>query len=253
METNPFFISDIDGTIYRNRSITTDELLFLKKIQQKYELVFATGRNYYMFKNVVDKYNLKYNYCILNNGALIFDQDNILLLNLNFKTEKIIDYILELLSNIEGNASITFSYLMDNYYYENLSKKDLDKIIYIPESVNSISLELSSVEDNLVLTKIFNQNVENESLTCSINGRFIDVSPKESRKDKSIVFLANLKNKDIKSSIIVGDDLNDLEMLELSNFSYCLASGNPFLHKMGHTTIESLNCIDYHRLGRTYE
>ncbi|PQC30593.1 HAD family hydrolase [Enterococcus mundtii] len=69
-----FFISDIDGTIYREKKVTEEELFFLNSVSKRYPIVLATGRNYAMFHRFIQEYSFEYEYCILNNGALVMDK-----------------------------------------------------------------------------------------------------------------------------------------------------------------------------------
>lgn len=92
-----FFISDIDGTIYREKKVTEEELFFLSSVSKKYPIVLATGRNYAMFHRFIQEYSFEYEYCILNNGALVMDKNGSILVSLNMKTNMILPLVQEML------------------------------------------------------------------------------------------------------------------------------------------------------------
>ncbi|PTO39189.1 hypothetical protein C6P52_06110, partial [Enterococcus mundtii] len=139
-----FFISDIDGTIYREKKVTEEELLFLNSVSKRHPIVLATGRNYAMFHRFIQEYNVEYEYCILNNGALVMNKHGSILLSLTMKTNMILPIVQEILLKNKTIVNITFSYLQQNIFLEGIhSNNFLKRVSNIPLITNSVTLEIN--------------------------------------------------------------------------------------------------------------
>lgn len=247
------FISDIDGTIYRDKTVSKEELEFLNLLNPEYHLVLATGRNYVMFQKFIEEYPIEYEFCVLNNGALVLDKCNRVILNLNLKTADVLPIIGEMLEKIEVDVNITFSYLFKNDFMIGINKGNYEKKFSRLSSdlVNSISLEINDYEEILENIDKMKNKIQNMGLTTHQNKQFIDVSPKESGKANSLICLAKILKSDIDQAIIVGDELNDIEMLMLTSKSYCMISGNKKLIDVTNYQIQSLEEIE--TIGKNHE
>lgn len=75
MNLGKILISDYDQTFYTSDEDIEINKLLVKEFRNKGNiLVFATGRSYDDFKEVVNKYNLEYDYAIINHGATILNE-----------------------------------------------------------------------------------------------------------------------------------------------------------------------------------
>ena len=79
-------ISDYDQTFYLNDEDIEKNKAAVDKFRNEGNIfVIATGRSYFDFHNKVKKYNLKYDYVIINHGATILDKDDNVLANFSIK------------------------------------------------------------------------------------------------------------------------------------------------------------------------
>lgn len=69
-------ISDYDGTFYQNDIDTKKNIDKVNEFRTLDNLfVLATGRSYVDLKQKIDKYEIPYDYLILNHGALLLSKD----------------------------------------------------------------------------------------------------------------------------------------------------------------------------------
>ena len=75
-----FLVSDYDGTLKSDIYNLKINISAINEFRKKgNHFAIATGRNYESIKNEINKYNIKYDYLITNDGAITFDRfDNIL-------------------------------------------------------------------------------------------------------------------------------------------------------------------------------
>ena len=68
--------SDYDGTIYINEQDMGKTVKAIEKFRSfGGKFVIVTGRSKMSVRNVIERYNIPYDYYISNNGAVIFNQD----------------------------------------------------------------------------------------------------------------------------------------------------------------------------------
>ena len=239
-----FFISDIDGTIYREKKVTEEELFFLNSVSKRYPIVLATGRNYAMFHRFIQEYSFEYEYCILNNVALVMDKNGSILVSLNMKTNMILPLVQEMLEKKEIIINMTFSHLQQNIFLEGIhSNNFLKRVSNIPLITNSVTLEINGYKELFNELDIFTKAIERTGFQVNRNKKYIDISPLGSGKASAIICLGNLVKIDVSNSIIVGDELNDKEMLMLTEKSYCMVNGNSELFTVANNIIRSLTEI----------
>ena len=69
-------------------------------------MFWLQGRNYTMFHRFIQEYSFEYEYCILNNGALVMDKNGSILVSLNMKTNMILPLVQEMLEKKKRSLSI---------------------------------------------------------------------------------------------------------------------------------------------------
>ena len=69
--------SDFDGTIYIDQKMPKKNIEFIKKFKSNpsNQFVLVTGRDLYMTKLVIDKFQIPFDFIICNNGTVIYDQN----------------------------------------------------------------------------------------------------------------------------------------------------------------------------------
>lgn len=139
---------------------------------------------------------------------------------------------------------MTFSHLQQNIFLEGIhSNNFLKRVSNIPLITNSVTLEINGYKELFNELDIFTKAIERTGFQVNRNKKYIDISPLGSGKASAIICLGNLVKIDVSNSIIVGDELNDKEMLMLTEKSYCMVNGNSELFTVANNIIRSLTEI----------
>lgn len=219
-------ISDYDGTFYNETNKTSiqkniDEVKRFKENGNKFG--FATGRNFLSIKKEIEKYNIPYDFLICNNGATIFDEkDHILFfypidMQAIMKTLKYFDQL-----GITTDIKLIDVYGQETYnYYEVVE-------IFCKIKVKNLS-DLNKIKEELSFLKSFS------FLHILILSEQID-------KIDGIEYLKSRYSLDEKDIYTVGDERNDIEMLQKYNGHKMLFS-NPALYNKGIKTTTSVRSL----------
>ena len=208
-------VSDFDGTFYKDDESLYKNIEAIKKFRDSNNyFVFATGRSYTDFKSVKDKYNLEYDYLILNHGATIMDKDNNIL-KINYIDKNVT-------KDIWNNLNI------DNSISNFCCSKNDDRAKI--EDDDLIKINVKYIDKN-VLNKI--QNKINEYYGNFVNAylaseRTLEVVSKNSSKLNAINFLKN--HLDINNIYTIGNGESDIEMIENFN-GFAIKNGISELNK----------------------
>ena len=104
-------VSDLDGTIYRNKMVSAIDLKMINDFASRNMFVIATGRNENTFSFFSEHYDLAYQYVILCNGALIQDKNQQTIIKHSFNKDDDLTNIFEILhlySNQQISVSLSF-------------------------------------------------------------------------------------------------------------------------------------------------
>lgn len=211
--------SDYDGTIY----ITEENMEKNVKAIEEYrnhggKFVIVTGRSKTSVSNVIEQYNIPYDYIISNNGAIVFNKNNEKIYEQSIKSEvsdKIIDYL-----KTKKNIEIFFYDDRDKVEYKN---QELLKI-----RIRTANYKLAqNIEDEINDT--FKEYVKAHSAFPGMyydNHDFVivDVVSKDAGKDNAIKKLIEMLKIDKKNVATIGDGRNDISMIkEYNGFSMITA------------------------------
>lgn len=194
-------VSDYDDTLYTNNYSIYLNIEAIKKFRNNGNLfVISTARNFDSIKKEIKKYNIPYDYLNCINGSLLFDnKDNLLK----------IDYI------NKDNANNIFRLLEKNdlnthkitYYDEKNTTNNLDNCVELGISVNDI-------RNIYKYYKILSHFKDDMSFEFFYNKFFIKNKKNKSDGIKDLQELIDIDSKDIYT---IGDNINDLEMLQQYN------------------------------------
>ena len=69
-------VVDYDRTLFINNSDMLNNINSINKFRENGNIfIIATGRTYNSLKKEIDKYNIEYDYLILNHGSLVIKKD----------------------------------------------------------------------------------------------------------------------------------------------------------------------------------
>lgn len=228
-------VTDIDGTIYSPETGISPEVK--ECIQNLYNrgihVAIATGRTYGSAKTVADKLGIK---CplICYQGGLVNSYEGEILdvkyLNPNIAKEIIKDFRKR---NIHLNVYVEDKLYVeddDEYIKDYIGDKGIDYY-----KVNSFEeLDFSKLNKLLAIkydTKFINELIEElrkkypEIYVVKSYDYFCEIANKEATKGNAIKFLAKKFNIGIHEVMAIGDQNNDIEMVETAGVGVAMGNG----------------------------
>lgn len=245
--TNLKFIFDLDGTLLTSdKVLTTETIKQIHLLQAQNHLVFiATGRPYYMNKEIIELLNIQ-TPIISANGAAIYDPKTEKIIYSNTFSQKDAEQITLILEKYQIDF---LAYALDQMLGENIHNPLwFEKMIYpkvkdpsYKYSWKYTETQVSKETQNLKFIKflILAQKIEPSILEKALaeiekvssniyfvksQSSVIDIMPKGSNKWNSVQKAFAYMNLDISNSYAFGDALNDFEMIK--NASCGIAMGN---------------------------
>jgi len=185
-------VSDFDGTFFDENYLKNIE--FIKSLNDEYDFVIATGRNYDFLKKDL-KIECKYYIC--NDGGYILDSNKNVIYNtyISDSTIKIIDERIKKLNYTD-------------YFYDYINHFDKK----INHNINKVSIKIkndNSIDDLKYLIKDLND------VYAYISTKWINILSISSKKENAIDFI--LKSNNYKNVYVIGNEINDYGMLKKYN------------------------------------
>ena len=242
--------SDLDGTISsENNNISDlnfDAINLMKK--KNIDLAICTGKSYSVSKNLCQKCNATYG--IFNNGSQIY----------NLKTNQLIYNSILSLDNIyicykiaKSNNLHVHCYADNQLISEKLEFLDLRNFklqqysgfkfiivdnVYEYIKNNNITIQQFIISSSQNLDNISKEILKNADVTVSKISKFgkykdsilnkeyeyITVLPKNTTKSSALKFLQNYLSIQKDEIMAIGDNLNDMDMLQNSGISVAVAN-----------------------------
>jgi len=197
-------VSDYDKTFYTNDIDIEINKKYVNEFRDRKNIfVFATGRSYSDFLSVKEKYNLEYDYLILNHGSLIMDSKK------NILKYDIIDR--NIINSIKNELNLDKS--ISNFCSSIISDRanfDDENIIKINAKYNDLDL-VKEIKKNIL--EKYNKSV-NAFLASK---RTIEVVSKKSSKVNGVKFLSDKLNINKNDIYTIGDGESDIELIDKYN------------------------------------
>lgn len=237
-------ITDLDGTLLNNNREVS--LLDMKTLfwlgENKIMRVIATGRSFFSLSKVI-KSNFPIDYLIFSSGAGIYDWKNKEILN----SQYLPDYEVEQISKILINHEIDFmihEMIPDNhkfvYYQTGKHNPDFERRIGVyKDFAFPLDPNLESYQNACQILAVFPNDI---SLFDEIKQKFNDIKiirttspldgysiwmeifPETVSKGHAAEWLCKKLKISPKKTISIGNDYNDLDMLEFTTEKYVVAN-----------------------------
>ena len=220
MNKQKILVSDYDGTFFLDENGIVENINKVKEFRiEKNLFAIATGNNLNNFKRVISKYNIEYDYLILDQGACVFDKTN-KLLKANFLDYKICKNIVDRIEQIDKQYKLCNAHEETKIIDENTITKivvdftDLEKAF---EFTNKIKEEFGEYVN--AYTMIFKKK------------HIVEIISSKTDKNEAIKYIIN-KEKISKDYVYtIGDGYNDISMIQNFN-GYCMENSvNELLEK----------------------
>ena len=194
-------ISDYDGTFYQNYIDIKKNIDKVNEFRTLDNLfVLATGRSYVDLKQKIDKYEIPYDYLILNHGALLLSKD-LEILKVFTLDKELVDSILEYANNKD--------------IYDVILISAFDKNVKDTSNIVKIMLKLYSYDKALEVKNYIDKSYTNiKSYFISEDNHYL-VEVVSNKASKSLMIDKILDKEGIvkKNVYTIGDGINDIEMI----------------------------------------
>lgn len=195
-------ISDYDGTFYQNDIDTKKNIDKVNEFRTLDNLfVLATGRSYVDLKQKIDKYEIPYDYLILNHGALLLSKD-LEIIKVFTLDKELVDSILEYVNNDKDIYDIV---LIDTFKKRVTDTSNVVKImlkLYIHDKAFEVK---NYIDKSCVNIKSYLVRDEDHYL--------VEVVSSEASKSFMIEKILD-KEKIVKKNVYtIGDGINDIDMI----------------------------------------
>ena len=252
-------VSDMDETLLNdNREISENNLKMIKLAKEKYGIKFvpATGRGYASIQNELARlglHDLPGEYVISYNGAIITENIGNTLLRSNGLDYNIMKEIFDfgLTKNVCQHV-----YTKDTVYVFNVNQYEKEEIdgynggrVYMEENsvdflknekIYKILFQNPDVPYLMSLEKPMKNLTENCTVSYSSN-RYMEFNSIGIDKGNGLRSLAEILGIDVKDTIAVGDNYNDISMLKTAGLSIAVSNAVDDAKKAAHYVTEADN------------
>ena len=228
-------VSDMDGTLLDDhKKLPVDFFEVLKQLQQK-DILFcvASGRQYYTLLEEFFEIRDSIVFCAENGTYVVYKNDVI-----HLDTMKKSDA----LPLIEIGRKIKNAFLVlcckDGAYVENTDVAFLDEVRKYYKKLEIVG-DLTQVEDEILKVTLcdFGDSEKNsythykdfeKDFKVAISGKiWLDITNLSANKGTAIKKLQKDFNISFEETLVFGDFLNDLEMMQTAKFSYAMKNSHP--------------------------
>lgn len=207
-------VSDFDNTFY-TKDIKENVKLVNDFIKKGNIFVIATGRPLYLIKPDIEKYNIKYDYLICNDGGVIFDSNEKILdkTNIDYKTT------IQVYNELVRNSNLEHLFIDSIFDFSDLEAKDYNGILASPYDRDKANELISQI------------NKKYPTVQAYLSHKWINILSINASKGNAIEFLENSNEWDKDNIFIAGDNNNDLSMTRYKNSFGMLNGKSEFLDK----------------------
>lgn len=205
-----FLISDYDGTFHTDDESIKNNIEKVKEFRKSGNIfAIATGRSFYDFNEALDKFNIEYDYLIINHGATLLDKNHNLIRNYPIDNKAKQDITDEF--NLVDNQNIFVCKCLE-------SRTSINQ-----ENITKIHIKCNNQDERLKFNDILNNKYKRFVKSYLITGlnNCIEIISSSTNKSVAIKEIAKIENIEENKIFTVGDSFNDLEMLEAFN-GFCM-------------------------------
>ena len=242
--------SDLDGTLVHQNVLGDENKNALKKFTSSGGFfIISTGRPYDSVDKLVKNHDLKVDYFVLLNGALITDKNGVSLFQESISYNNV-EKILEMVNDYDTITSLQTGYKSYLLKGVPLFENDFEKINSLDEishkNISLISLifkdydidELDKICDSI--NKKFG-----EDIVCYRNTFCIDVVPKGCSKGEGVKFVCERENIDYSDLYTIGDSFNDISMFNITENSFTFTECEEGVKKYANNIVNSFSdCVE---------
>lgn len=249
-------LCDLDATLLDdNKNIPDINIKYIKlAIENGCKFVLSSGRSNMSLNNFNKSLglNVKDCYCIGYNGGIIYEADSLKILSENLLKGNIAREFIRLCRNYEVDIMV---YYNENLYYEKFS----DRIDIYAKRSKLIPIAVQNLEEvcindvskviiigkNSVLNNVDKSvkmsNIAKISTTFFSAEDLYEFNPLNIDKGSALMELSDILNIPPEKIIAIGDNENDIPMLEKAGLGVAVANGIDNIKKMADYVTEKTN------------
>ena len=237
------WVSDLDGTLLeKNGRISEANLEVFRKLgREKVIRVIATGRNLYSFTRLIKPASLALDYLVFSTGAGILDiQRNELIFHKCFMQDDI-----QRIGSILMEKEVSFmiqAAIPENHYFhfaegrrvsEDFKRRlevydgfgsPLHSLEHLEEASQFLAILEGGHEELQQLSPLFKEyRIIRTTSPLDHQSTWMEIFPPEVSKGEAVHYLAGRHGIDAKEVLCVGNDYNDVEMLDYAGLSFVTA------------------------------
>ena len=234
-------VSDLDGTLLVNSHLPEFNLNSIKKIREKgVKFCIATGRTIqstrYILKEL-DSYNKENEYSIVFNGCTIIENKDNKILYFKGIEYEIANKLFEIGKKYNVMLlvyTIDACYVWKSYENEVKRQEKLDEkltfmtdlnIDFIKEKKIPVTKIIFGSEDNKYLLEIKKEldKIFKDDISISFSSEvYLEINSNNVNKGIALEWLSNYLKININETIAIGDNNNDLSMIEKAGLGICV-------------------------------
>lgn len=194
-----FLASDFDNTLYiKDGEKFTKNIMSLKDfISRGNMFCIITGRSYTSIKILLEKYNIPYTYLICEDGAKVFNSVDYCISSTMLPSQEV-----EKIKKVFEKNNIE-CFLEDGYN--------------ITENPDDCVKVLATYQDKNLANKVVDELQKTTNTYAYVSSKHINVTSRATNKKIALEELISLENISKDNMYVIGDDINDYEMLQEFN------------------------------------
>lgn len=210
-------VSDFDNTFF-TKDIEENVKLINTFMSEGNIFVIATGRPIYLLKPDLVRYNVKYNFLICNDGAVIFNDKEEIIDKTN------IDYMtaVEVYNLLKRSDYIEHVYIDAIYDFGELDAKDYNGILAMPYNRDMVEELLIDI------------NKKHPTIQGYLSHKWLNILSIDASKGNAIKYLENKYSWNSNDIYTIGDNNNDISMTKYENSYGVLSGKQSLLDKCSH-------------------
>lgn len=221
--------TDYDGTLKFSDSILESDLEAIRRWREAGNLfAIVTGRSKESIDRELNRYEIPADYCITNNGGMVFDARGDMLMSSSLDTLMAIDLMFisherpEIVSYVVNDGlrrhKVTVHANLQDHRYPTLEPDWSEEDIMDSGRFAQLVYSCTTPEAALELAEQLNSHFSSV-ITAYANNFVVDIVPKGVSKAAGLEFVGSYADVDEDGIYCIGDSYNDIPMLEAFDHS----------------------------------
>ena len=244
-------VADLDGTLLHKKNISSQTIDTINKLKdQGYLFTLATGRHMQATKPFIEQLNIDLP-VICTNGAFIYDYQQQHIIHQETIPMNIVESTLQLLNQYNLDYLI---YTTSHIVSTQRSKEKLEQRIgqvnskvitheTLKEEIEQGVLKILVIDERDDMIHHIKKMLNQESSLNMVQSQkaFLDIGFYKASKGRALTILAKYLAIDLSDILAIGDQENDISMIEVSGVGVAMGQGDEVLKSKANFITKSFN------------